>query len=325
MAKTYDIQALKEGVLRGDRHSTARAITLIESNHESHKEDGRALVDLLIPHAGNSLRLGISGTPGVGKSTFIEAFGLRLIEEGDRVAVLAIDPSSPLTGGSILGDKTRMTKLSASPQSFIRPSPSGGSLGGVARRTREIALVLEAAGYNKILIETVGVGQSETVVSQMVDIFLMLQLPNAGDELQGIKKGILELADIICVNKCDGDFEVAAKSTAVMLSKTLGIVRHDNMPEILSISALRQVGIKETIDTVNATSTHLKESGKLAQKRRHQANAWFEEELTERLKEKFISSEEARSVIAEKASEVSSGKKAPPKAAAEAIDTLILS
>ena len=192
-------------IRNGDRRAIAKAITLLESTHPEKLDQGQELLEELLPETGKSLRIGITGVPGVGKSTFIEAFGMRLIEAGHRVAVLAVDPSSPITGGSILGDKTRMQQLSSHPQAFVRPSPSSGVLGGVTRRTRETMLLCEAAGYDVIIVETVGVGQSETMGASMVDLFLVLMLPNAGDELQGIKKGILELADLIVINKADGD------------------------------------------------------------------------------------------------------------------------
>ena len=211
MNRLPDPEALAQAVLAGQRHALARAITLIESTRADHRQSAEALLEHLLPHTGNSIRIGISGVPGVGKSTFIEAFGLHVLNGGHRLAVLAVDPSSPRSGGSILGDKTRMEELARDQRAFIRPSPSGGTLGGVARRSREALLACEAAGFDVIVVETVGVGQSETAVADLVDLFLLLLVPGGGDELQGIKKGIVEIADLIVVNKADGDLAAAAQ------------------------------------------------------------------------------------------------------------------
>ncbi|MFZ5603690.1 MAG: methylmalonyl Co-A mutase-associated GTPase MeaB, partial [Pseudomonadota bacterium] len=216
----------KEALLQGNRRALAKAITLTESKLDSHRQEAQQLLESLLPHTGNSIRIGITGIPGVGKSTFIEAFGLHLIRAGKKVAVLAVDPSSPITGGSILGDKTRMEVLSQQENAFIRPSPSGGALGGVAQKTRESMLLCEAAGYDVILVETVGVGQSEYEVASMVDFFLVLMLPNAGDELQGIKKGILELADAIVINKADGAARAMADQARHHYNNALSILHH---------------------------------------------------------------------------------------------------
>src|SRR5262249_19166969 len=210
----------------GSRRALAKAITLVESTRADHREEAQQLLGVLLPHTGTAARIGITGVPGVGKSTFIEAFGLHLIGLGKRVAVLAVDPSSARSGGSILGDKTRMARLSVAREAFIGPSPSGGSLGGVARRTREAMLVCEAAGYDVVIVETVGVGQSETTVASMVDFFLVLMLPGAGDELQGIKKGIIEIADALAVNKCDGDGVPRATQAAAEYRAALRLFRH---------------------------------------------------------------------------------------------------
>ena len=211
-------------ILAGDRRAMARAITRIESTRQADRDLGQAILDVLIPESGNAIRVGVTGPPGVGKSTFIEALGLHLIERGKRVAVLAVDPSSPVTGGSILGDKTRMERLSVRPEAFIRPSPSGGSLGGVAHRTREAMLLCEAAGYDVILIETVGIGQSEVSVASMVDFFLVLLLPSGGDERQGLKKGVVELADALVVNTADGAMAPAAERTRVDYASALDLI-----------------------------------------------------------------------------------------------------
>src|SRR5262249_42186110 len=210
----------------GSRRALAKAITLVESTRADHQAEAQRLLDLVLPHTGRAARVGITGVPGAGKSTFIEAFGLHLIAQGKRVAVLAVDPSSARSGGSLLGDKPRMARLSVAPEAFIRPSPSGGSLGGVARRTREAMLVCEAAGYDVVIVETVGVGQSEVAVASMVDFFLLLMLPGAGDELQGIKKGIIELADALAVNKCDGDNVTRATQAAAEYQGALRLFRH---------------------------------------------------------------------------------------------------
>src|SRR5574343_601464 len=240
-------QALVDGVLRQQLRPLAKTITLIESQREDHKLRARSVLEGLLPHTGKSMRVGISGVPGVGKSTFIEALGLYLIEQGHKVAVLAGDPSSSVTGGSILGDKTRMELLSQRTEAFIRPSPSAGSLGGVAEKTLEAMLVCEAAGFDVIIVETVGVGQSETAVANMTDIFVLLQLPNAGDDLQGIKKGIMEIADLVVINKVDVNPQAAAVARGQIRS-ALAMVRHSSpnwMPPVLMLSALQHQGLEE--------------------------------------------------------------------------------
>src|SRR5438093_4796890 len=232
--------ALAAAVRAGDRRALAKAITLVESTRADHQRDAQRLLELLLPGTGRAARVGVSGVPGVGKSTFIEAFGLHLIGLGKRVAVLAVDPSSARSGGSILGDKTRMARLATAPEAFIRPSPSGGSLGGVARRTREVMLVCEAAGYDVVLVETVGVGQSEFAVASMVDFFLVLMLAGAGDELQGIKKGILELADALAINKADGGNLRPAEQAAAQYRAALNLFTHASPlwdPPVVTVSA----------------------------------------------------------------------------------------
>ncbi len=238
-------QSLVDGVLARNRRALAKAITLIESTRTDHQQRAQKVIEALLPHTGNAIRIGISGVPGVGKSTFIEAFGLYLIEQGLRVAVLAVDPSSTVSGGSILGDKTRMELLSQRTEAYIRPSPSAGSLGGVADRTRETLLLCEAAGFDVVIVETVGVGQSETAVAAMTDVFVLLQLPNAGDDLQAIKKGIVELADLIVINKADLDPQ-AANLAQGQFRSALSMLRHTTPgwePPVLMISALRSEGI----------------------------------------------------------------------------------
>jgi LAO/AO transport system kinase len=285
-----NLQTLADGVLAGHRPSLARAITLIESTRPDHRANADALLEKLLPHSGNSVRIGISGVPGVGKSTFIESFGTHVINCGHRVAVLAVDPSSKRSGGSILGDKTRMEELSREEKAFIRPSPSGGTLGGVARRTREALLVCEAAGFDVIVVETVGVGQSETAVADMVDMFLLLLVPGGGDELQGIKKGIVEMADAIVVNKADGDLAAAAQRAARDYQNALHLLRPSSQhwsPPVLLCSALSNKGIDEVWTTVERYHDVLGRAGEIATKRTSQARAWMWDEIQENLMMRF--------------------------------------
>jgi LAO/AO transport system kinase len=277
---------LSESLIGGDRRALARAITLIESTRADHRDEAEVLVERLLPHTGNSVRIGISGTPGVGKSTFIEAFGLFLTRQGHKVAVLAVDPTSKSTGGSILGDKTRMPGLAREPNAFIRPSPAGGTLGGVARRTREAMLAVEAAGFDVVLVETVGVGQSETAVADMVDLFLLLVAPGGGDELQGIKRGIMELADILVVNKADGDLRAAAGRAAAEYKGALGLMRPRSThwrPSVLLASALNADGIEEIWNTVTDYRKIMGEADEIAARRSRQACAWMWDEVEEGL------------------------------------------
>ncbi|MBN8442853.1 MAG: methylmalonyl Co-A mutase-associated GTPase MeaB [Thauera sp.] len=282
-------RALVDGVLARQLRPLAKTITLLESQREDHKARARHVLEALLPHSGGAMRVGISGVPGVGKSTFIEAFGLHLIEQGLRVAVLAVDPSSSLTGGSILGDKTRMELLSQNPAAFIRPSPSAGSLGGVAEKTRETMLVCEAAGFDVIIVETVGVGQSETAVAGMTDIFCLLQLPNAGDDLQAIKKGIMELADLIVINKADIDPMAATRAQAQM--KTALHMLRPASPNwtvpVLTLSALHKQGIADFWKEVTNFRAALTKSGEFEAKRRHQALAWMWELIDAGLRSRF--------------------------------------
>ncbi len=270
----------------GDRRALARAITLIESTRPDHRAQAETLLAKLLPDAGNSFRLGISGVPGVGKSTFIEALGLHLLDQGHRVSVLAVDPSSPKTGGSILGDKTRMEELSRHPDAFIRPSPSGGTLGGVARRTREAMLVTEAAGFDVVVVETVGVGQSETAVAGLTDMFLLLLAPGAGDDLQGIKKGIVELADLIVVNKADGDLMPAAERARRDYAAALHLLRPpagDWQPKVMSCSSMENHGIADVWDAVGSFREIATTAGRFEARRSEQAAAWMWDEVTENL------------------------------------------
>ena len=274
------------GVRAGDRTMLARAITLIESQRPEHQEQAQAVLQELLPHAGHAQRIGVTGVPGVGKSTFIDAFGMLLVEAGHKVAVLAVDPSSTRTGGSILGDKTRMARLAVAPTAYIRPSPSSGTLGGVAGMTRETILLCEAAGFDVILVETVGVGQSETVVAGMVDLFLALMLPGAGDELQGIKKGLLELADLIAVNKADGDNLLRAQQAVNHYRNALRIVEPESptwRPVVCAVSALTGAGLPELWQQIVRHRTALAATGELEAKRRRQQVAWMWSMLDARL------------------------------------------
>ena len=285
------LERLALEMLAEQRRPLAKTITLIESQRADHKQRARSVLEGLLPHTGRSMRVGISGVPGVGKSTFIEALGLYLIEQGHKVAVLAVDPSSSVTGGSILGDKTRMELLSQRIEAFIRPSPSAGSLGGVAEKTREAMLVCEAAGFDVIIIETVGVGQSETAVAGMTDIFCLLQLPNAGDDLQAIKKGIMEIADLIVINKADINPQAATVARS-QIKSALGMLRHASpnwTPPVLMLSALQMQGIAEFWNTIENYRSTMQRSGEFEARRRHQARAWMWELIDQGLRARFAS------------------------------------
>ena len=275
---TLALDTLAQRVLAGDRRALARAITLIESRRADHQEQAERLLDRLLPATGKTVRLGISGTPGAGKSTFIEALGRHVIDTGRQIAVLAVDPSSRRSGGSILGDKTRMQRLAQAPQAFIRPSPAGATLGGVARRTREAGLACEAAGFDVVVIETVGVGQSEDAVADMVDCFLLLLAPGAGDELQGIKRGVVELADLVVINKADGELLAAAKRAQADYQAALQLLRPPTpawTPEVLACSALHEDGIDAVWQAVGRQRQALEDSGELAAKRARQVGSWL--------------------------------------------------
>jgi len=311
-------------ILQGNRRAIAKAITLLESTRPESFEQGQELLESLLPHAGQALRIGITGIPGVGKSTFIEAIGLFLIEQGHRVAVLAVDPSSQLTGGSIMGDKTRMNELAQHPHAFIRPSPSSGILGGVARKTRETMLICEAAGYDVVIVETVGVGQSETIVASMVDLFLLLMLPNAGDELQGIKKGVLELADLVVINKSDGKQETLAKTAQSEYRKALHLLpssKNSWTPQILRCSALEKRGMDKIWDSVKSFSKALQNSGEWEKQRRKQTGKWMWSLVEEGLLTNFRNHPDLQKQIPELEKEVESGKMLPTTAARKLLDS----
>lgn len=283
---TADPAALADAVHAGDRAALARAITLLESRRDDHRAQAGEVLARLMPHTGAGERLGVSGVPGAGKSTFIEAFGLRLADEGRRVAVLAVDPSSAVSGGSILGDKTRMQRLANHPAAFIRPSPSAGTLGGVAARTRETILLCEAAGFDAVIVETVGVGQSEAVVAGMVDFFVVLALAGAGDELQGIKRGVLELADLVAVNKADGDGLRRAEEAARALRAALSVVAPRDpswRTPVLTCSALTGAGLAEIADAIRAHHEAGEASGAREERRRAQRVRWLWEAVEDGL------------------------------------------
>lgn len=299
------------GVRQCDRRILAKTITLMESLRPDHRQVAREVLDGLLPFAGKSVRIGITGVPGVGKSTFIESFGLQLIEKGHKVAVLAVDPSSTRSGGSILADKTRMEKLSLHPDAFVRPSPSGGTLGGVAARTREVMLICEAAGFDVVLIETVGVGQSETAVAGMADFFLVLMLAGAGDELQGIKKGVLELADTLVINKADGNNIQRAEKAQKELQAAMHLLRPASMnwsPPVLTCSAAINEGLDAVWETVLNHRQTLQKSGELDVKRRRQAVDWMWALVEEGLKERLHSHPAVKSNLSQIETAVAQGE-----------------
>ncbi|MFT7581210.1 MAG: LAO/AO transport system kinase, partial [Myxococcota bacterium] len=284
------VEQFTDGVIQGDRAVLARAITLIESTRADHRLAAAQLLTALMPRTGQAVRVGITGVPGVGKSTFIDALGTMLTQAGKRVAVLAVDPSSERTGGSILGDKTRMARLSVDPMAYVRPSPAAGSLGGVGAKTREAMLLCEAAGFDVVLVETVGVGQSETVVARMTDSFLVLMLPGAGDRLQGIKRGLMELADVVAVNKADGDQVIAARRAASEYRGALRLLHPANagwQPPVLTCSAIDETGLTEVWNAVERHRAALVASGDLDVKRRAQRLRWMWTLIEARLRESF--------------------------------------
>jgi len=326
MNKTTDITALASGVRSGDRRALARAITLVESGRADHRKDALALLEMLGTDK-QALRIGLSGTPGVGKSTFIESFGLMLTGMGKRVAVLAVDPSSARSGGSILGDKTRMDHLARDPNAFIRPSPSQTQLGGVARRSREAVALCEAAGFDVVLIETVGVGQSETVVAQMADLFVLLLAPAGGDELQGVKRGIMEMADLILVNKADGDLKAQATRTCADYAGALRLLRKraqdpDGFPKALTISALEVDGLETAWHEMEDLIAWRRDNGVWAAQREAQASYWFGEDVRTGLL--TLLSEDPQTATRMKAAldDVKAGRVAPAAAAAQVLGPL---
>ncbi len=315
-----DLDALRGG----DRRALARAITLVESTRAEHRELAQRALERCLPHAGNSIRLGITGVPGVGKSTFIESFGLHLVERGRRVAVLAVDPSSPLAGGSILGDKTRMAELARDERAFIRPSPAAGALGGVAQRTRETMLLCEAAGYDLILVETVGVGQSEYQVAGMVDFFMVLLLPNAGDELQGIKKGIVELADALVINKADGESAGLAAAASGHYSAALRLMQHAPhwAPRVLTCSALERDNIAAVWEMVREFEAAARRGRAFEARRDSQALDWMRHLVGELLQRKLSDNPRAGELTRELEQRVLARQITPRNAAQAIVDCL---
>jgi LAO/AO transport system kinase len=320
-----NIKALAKDVSAGSRAALARAITLIESRRADHQASARELVQALLPNTGKAVRVGITGSPGVGKSTTIDALGMYLIGQGHKVAVLAVDPSSARTGGSILGDKTRMARLSASDHAFIRPSPSSGTLGGVAAKTREAMLLCEAAGFDVVLVETVGIGQSETAVYDMTDFFLALMLPGAGDELQGIKKGLVELADMIAINKADGDNLKRANAAAAEYRSALHILtpRSEHWhPPVVTYSALTETGIAELWQKVIEHRTAMNASGEFAGRRREQQVKWMWSMLESRMMARLRADAAIRAKVKKTEAEVADGKMTPAVAAEQIAEWL---
>ena len=323
--RNFDATAFASGIVSGDRSVVARAITLIESRRADHQAAARQLVQDQLPRTGNALRIGITGVPGVGKSTTIDALGTFLTQQGHKIAVLAVDPSSARTGGSILADKTRMARLSCDPHAFIRPSPAGGTLGGVAAKTRETMLICEAAGYDVVLVETIGTGQSETAVSDMTDFFLVLMLPGAGDELQGLKKGVVELADMIAVNKADGDNAARANAAAAEYRAALHILspRSPNWsPPVVTYSALTGNGVAELWATILRHREQTVATGEFAARRREQQVKWMWAMLEDRLHARLKSDATVRRKLPRIEAAVAEGKMSPAVAVDE-IATLL--
>ena len=306
-----------EAILDGDRRALAKAITLVESQRDAVRDAAQALLKHLLPHTGKSIRVGVTGVPGVGKSTFIESFGQHVINQGHRLAVLAVDPSSPVAGGSILGDKTRMEMLSREEGAYIRPSPAGGALGGVAFKTRESLLLCEAAGYDVILVETVGVGQSEHQVAGMVDFFLLLMLPGGGDELQGIKKGILELADAIVVNKADGASEALARTTQQHYRGAMSLLSHDSFwePRVMTCSALHGQGIEAVWETIREYAEAARAQDRFESKRATQNLAWMRQLIDELLRDTLARHPEVKAAMPELEAAVRAAEQTPLAAA----------
>jgi LAO/AO transport system kinase len=313
---------LPDRILAGERRALARAVTLVESTRPDHRAEATALLETLQGHGRQALRIGLSGTPGVGKSTFTESFGMMLVDQGLKVAVLAVDPSSTRSGGSILGDKTRMEQLSRQKNAFIRPSPSLSHLGGVSRRTREAVALCEAAGFDVVIIETVGVGQSETMVAEMCDLFVLLLAPAGGDELQGVKRGIMEIADLILVNKADGDLKATATRTCADYAGALRLLRKrardpQDFPKALTVSAVEGDGLERAWDEMRALAAWRKDHGVWQERRAEQSRHWFEQEVRSGLLTRLTGDPAMRARMAELGAAVARGETSPDAAAAE--------
>ena len=305
--RTLSVAEFVEGILQGNVTILSQAVTLVESVKPEHQSIAREVIEKCLPYSGNSVRVGISGVPGAGKSTSIDVFGLHELQKGGKLAVLAIDPSSERSKGSILGDKTRMEQLSVHPDSFIRPSPSAGSLGGVARKTRETIILCEAAGFDKIFVETVGVGQSETAVHSMVDFFLLIQLAGTGDELQGIKRGIMEMADGIVINKADGSNVDKAQLAATQFRNALHLFPAPDSgwtPRVLTYSGFYNLGVKEIWDMIDEYIAFVKENGYFDYRRNEQSKYWMYEAINEHLRDSFYNNEVVKSMLADKERQV---------------------
>ncbi|CCY89816.1 MULTISPECIES: methylmalonyl Co-A mutase-associated GTPase MeaB [unclassified Phocaeicola] len=322
--RQFTVGEYVEGIVKGDVTVLSQAVTLVESVKPEHQAVAQEVIEKCLPYSGNSIRIGISGVPGAGKSTSIDVFGLHVLERGGKLAVLAIDPSSERSKGSILGDKTRMEKLSVHPDSFIRPSPSAGSLGGVARKTRETIILCEAAGFDKIFVETVGVGQSETAVHSMVDFFLLIQLAGTGDELQGIKRGIMEMADGIVINKADGNNIEKAKLAAAHFRNALHLFPAPESgwtPQVLTYSGFYGIGIKEIWDMVYSYIDFVKKNGYFDYRRNEQAKYWMYETINEHLRDSFYNNPAIASMLAAQEQDVLQGKATSFSAAKKLLDT----
>lgn len=320
-----DTKELFEKIKAGDRRALAKGITLIESSKPDDRKKSQELLRLVLPLAGKSQRIGISGIPGVGKSSFIEVLGKEIISQGKKVAVLAVDPTSPVSGGSILGDKTRMEELSQNEMAFIRPSPTAGSIGGVGQKTRETMYLCEAAGYETILVETVGVGQSEYEVSSMVDLFLVLMVPNAGDELQGIKKGIIELADILVINKADGDTKILAENAKTQYENALHIIKKETLwqARVLTCSSLEEVGFDDIQKSIKEYFSTLSKKDALNHKRKQQSSNWLKSLFSSMLKEHIEGKQELRKKFNELEEEMLNSRLTPQEAAEKMLKLIL--